>query len=234
LALLFALALLAGCSSSSNQTTTAGTAASAEEISASASALSAAAAAASDTTGDYKLGPLDTIAIEVFQVPELNKTVDISATGQINLPLLGQITAAGKTAVQLQDDLAARLKAKYLQNPQVTVTVTTARSQRITIDGAVSRPGVFPLTGSLTLLQAVAMAGGVNDIGDPSGILIIRTVNGKRQAAVFDLRRIRDGTLADPPIRAGDLIEVDESGMKSAIKNLKSVMPVMGLFGPLL
>ena len=84
----------------------------------------------------YKIGPLDTLDISVFQVPDLTKSVQVSGTGTINLPLVGEIAVAGRTAQEVERDLTSRLGAKYLQNPQVTVYVKDYNSQRVTITGA--------------------------------------------------------------------------------------------------
>ena len=89
----------------------------------------------------YKIGPLDILDISVFQVPDLTKSVQVSGTGTINLPLVGEIAVAGRTAQEVERDLTSRLGAKYLQNPQVTVYVKDYNSQRVTITGAVNKPG---------------------------------------------------------------------------------------------
>ena len=107
----------------------------------------------------YRIGPLDVLDISVFQAPDLSKTVEVADNGTIDLPLLGETPAAGKTAQELQKDLNSRLGAKYLQNPQTTVTVKEFNSNRVTVSGAVKSPGVFPYKGE-TLLQYVTMAGG--------------------------------------------------------------------------
>ena len=110
----------------------------------------------------YKIGPLDTLDISVFQVPDLTKSVQVSSTGTINLPLVGEIAVAGRTAQEVERDLTSRLGAKYLQNPQVTVYVKDYNSQRVTVDGAVKRPGVYPIKGETSLSQVVAEAGGMD------------------------------------------------------------------------
>ena len=108
----------------------------------------------------YEIGPLDTLDISVFQVPDLTKSVQLSGTGTINLPLVGEIAVAGRTTQEVERDLTSRLGAKYLQNPQVTVYVKDYSSQRVTITGEIGRPGVYPIKGPTSLLQIVATAGG--------------------------------------------------------------------------
>src|SRR5262249_61773057 len=95
----------------------------------------------------YKIGPNDVIEITVFKVPELSKQVQVTDNGTVNLPLAGEIVVAGKTAQQIERELARTLGAKYLQNPQVSVYVKEYNSQRVTVEGAVKKPGVYPLRG---------------------------------------------------------------------------------------
>ena len=99
------------------------------------------------TSGAYRIGAADMLDITVFKVPDLSKTVQVSETGAINLPLVGEVRAEGKTTQELERDLTAKLGATYLQNPQVTVLVKENNSQRVTIQGAVEKPGVYPVKG---------------------------------------------------------------------------------------
>lgn len=179
---------------------------------------------------DYRVGPQDVISIEVFNLSELNRTVRVNSKGMISLPLLGPIRAAGKTVPELEAEVTAMLEKDFLQNPQVTMFVSQFTSQRITIEGAVRSPGIFPLSGKTTLLQAIVIAGGVNEYANPRGIIIFRVIDGKRMAAVFDLRMIRGGNAEDPQVFGDDLIVVDESGSKSAFRDLLRTMPVVGMF----
>ena len=183
---------------------------------------------------DYRVGPLDVLEVSVFQVPDLNKTVQVSSSGAIVLPLIGQVPAAGKTIDRLQSDVAGRLGARYLQNPQVSIFVKDAQSQRITVEGAVSKPGIYSTTGRTTLMQGIALAGGLTEIANTSGVVVFRQVGGKRQAAKFDFAAVRAGTANDPDLRGGDVIVVDQSGVKTALRDIRSAIPVVGLFSPLL
>src|SRR5262245_14115541 len=91
----------------------------------------------------YRIGPLDVLDVSVFQAPDLSKTVEVADNGMVDLPLIGETPAAGKTASELQRDLSAKLGAKYLQNPQVSVRVVEYNSNRVTVSGAIRSPGVF-------------------------------------------------------------------------------------------
>jgi polysaccharide export outer membrane protein len=148
----------------------------------------------------------------------------------ISLPLLGPIEAAGKTVPELEAEITQLLAEDFLQNPQVTVFVQEYTSQRITVEGAVKSPGIFPLSGRTSLLQAIVIAGGVTEYANPRGIIIFRVIDGKRMAAVYDLRDIRGGNAEDPLVYGDDLIVIDESGSKSAWRSLLQTMPVLGMF----
>ena len=132
---------------------------------------------------------MDVLDISVFQVPELTKSVQVADTGTINLPLVGEIAVVGKTAQQVERDLTARLGAKYLQNPQVTVYVKEYNSQQVTISGEIKKPGVFPLKGNTSLLQLIALAGGFED---DSRLDRTRAARKQRQKIGRDIRRQRD------------------------------------------
>jgi polysaccharide biosynthesis/export protein len=183
---------------------------------------------------DYKIAPLDVVEITVFGVTDLNRTVQVSSSGMISLPLINTVRAGGRTVPQLEKDIASKLSKSYLQSPQVSVYVKEFNSQRITVDGAVKKPGIFPTTGSVSLLQAIALAEGLNDVADPSGILLFRTVDNKRLAARFDLKQVRSGKVQDPMLQAGDIVMVDESAGKTTLRSVKEVLPLSGLFQLLL
>lgn len=188
------------------------------------------AGAAGTDKQDYKIAPLDVLEVTVFGVTELNRTVQVSSSGMITLPLIKNVHAGGRTQAQLERDIAAKLEAGYLQSPQVSVYVKEYNSQRITVDGAVNKPGIFPTTGQVSLLQAIALAEGLTTVADPSGVLIFRTVNNKRMAARFDIRQVRSGKISDPMFQAGDIVMVDESAGRTTLRDIKDVLPMTGLF----
>ena len=104
-------------------------------------------------------------------------------------------------------------------------------SQRITLEGAVAKPGIYPITGRTSLLQAIALAGGVDDkLADLGGIVLMRKVAGKRQAAVYDLREVRRGNIEDPQLYGDDIIVVEQSGSKTAFRRFIESMPILGVF----
>mgnify|MGYP000845563915 CR=1 FL=1 len=173
----------------------------------------------------YKIGPQDVLDFSVFKAPELQRVVQVSENGTINVPLVGDIQASGRTASELEKDLSARLGKKYLQNPQVSVSVREYNSQRITLEGAVKKPGVYPLRGKTTLLQIVAMAEGFNEVGDAT-VMIFRQENGQRLAAKFDIADIRSGAASDPVLQAGDTIVAPTSVAKETFATIMKALPL--------
>jgi polysaccharide export outer membrane protein len=192
------------------------------------------AAAAAVQQQDYRIGPLDTLEITVFQVDNLKQTVQVDAAGQIDFPLIGVVTAVPKTPHQLADEIAARLGERYLQNPQVSVFVRQSVSQRFTVEGAVKNPGVFPIVGRMTLLQGIATAQGVDDTANTKSVVVFRTINRQRLAATVDLTELRSGRLGDPEIYPGDLIVVPPSQSRRTLRDIVGLTPLTSaavLFG---
>lgn len=182
----------------------------------------------SGSTADlqYRLGPLDVVNVLVFQVPDLSGDFQVGSDGMLGLPLVGSIRAAGRTAQDVQKDITSKLQASYLQQPQVTVKVTGFNSQKVTVDGAVQKPGTFPVeSAGGTLLEYIALAGGMPRTSDPANVVIFRQIQGKRMAARFNVDQIRDGKMSDPVVYGGDVIVVPTSGLRSAWADFLSAMP---------
>jgi polysaccharide export outer membrane protein len=110
------------------------------------------------------------------------------------------------------------------------VFVKEFTSQRVTLEGALKKPGIFPLSGKTTLLQAIAMAEGMTDLADQRGVVIFRTVDGKKMGAVFDVKAIRSGDVADPDVYGDDIVVVDQSGSKTAVRRFIESMPILNMF----
>jgi len=150
------------------------------------------------------------LEISVYQVPSLNRSVQVDGSGQIFFPpLIGGVQAGGRTARDLEADITAKLTAKYIKSPQVTVFIKDAIGQRIIVDGAVRRPGLYS---AKSLMQALTQAGGVDDIGDRDSVTVFRVADQQRTSETYSLNAIRRGQAADPPIFGGDTIVVAESG----------------------
>ena len=179
---------------------------------------------------DYRITPLDVLEVSVLGAQDLNRTVQVSSSGNISLPLIKTVRAGGLTPGQLENSIASQLQVNYMQSPQVSIFVKEFNSQRVTVDGAVIKPGIFPFSGQLSLMQAIALSQGVTTVADVSAVLVFRTVNGERSAARFDLSQIRTGKTADPLLKAGDIVMVDESASKTALRTIKESLPLIGLF----
>lgn len=181
---------------------------------------------------DYQIAPGDTLAITVFQVESLSRDYRVDLAGNISLPLIGVVPAVGTTTAELQTNIAERLGQRYMRNPDVTVAVTESAARNITVDGSVREPGVFPVRGSMSLIQAVALARGLDEFANPRRVAIFRRVEGQRMAAAFDMTSIRQGEEPDPEIYAGDIIVVDGSRVRSAWREIFTALPVLSLFRP--
>jgi polysaccharide export outer membrane protein len=177
-------------------------------------------------TQEYRLGPLDTLNVLVFQVPELSGDFQVGSDGSLGLPLIGSIRAAGRTVQDVQKEITAKLSASYLQQPQVTVKVTGFNSQKVTVDGAVAKPGIFPVSqGGGTLLDFIAQAGGMPRQADSSNVVVFRDIGGKKMVARFNVADIRNGKASDPTIYGGDRIVVPVSGVRSAWADFLQAVP---------
>lgn len=169
---------------------------------------------------DYRVGPNDLIDVEVFDLDNLKRTVRVNAAGAISLPLIGAVTVAGLTSQQVEQRIADRYREKYLQDPQVSIFIKEFTTERITVEGAVTRPGIYPLTGQITLLRALALAGGFGPIAKPSEVMLFRVNDQKvRQVAVFDVEQIRSGKSPDPEIKGDDLIVVQRDSTRVLFKD---------------
>jgi polysaccharide biosynthesis/export protein len=183
---------------------------------------------------DYKIGPMDTLAVTVFQVPDLSGDFEVDLTGRIAMPLLGDVKAVDLTTAQLDERLTQALGAKYLQSPNVSVRIKSSTRRNLTVDGSVRQPGMYPVTGPMTLVQAIAMARGTDDSANPRRVAIFRQVGGQRMAAAFDLVSIRRGQMEDPKVYSGDIIIVDGSNVRAIQREVLTALPILGLFNPFL
>ena len=184
-----------------------------------------------DISPAYYIGPQDKIDIVVYQLPELTKVVTVDQAGQIALPFVGQVMAGGHTPAEVRAEIASRLGQSIMRHPDVTVAVSESVGQRLTVEGAVHQPGVYPVQGKSSLLQAIAQAKGTDDVANEHIVAVFRTINNQKNAAVFDVTMIRDGRMADPVLYGNDTVVVERSAGKVLLQNLyKGVVPVLGVF----
>jgi polysaccharide export outer membrane protein len=182
---------------------------------------------------NYRLGPRDDIKIEVFGAPELTREGEIDAAGNFAMPLVGSVAAGGKTPAELASAITSELKGRYLKNPQVSVNIVKAQGQTFTVDGAVKVPGVYPIVGKMTLQEAVATAKGADDSANIGNVVVFRTVNDRKMAALFNLASIRAGQIEDPAIYGNDIIVVGESATRRFLTDFQRLIPSLGSFVPI-
>lgn len=181
---------------------------------------------------DYRIGPNDLLEIDVYGVTELKRTVRVNSTGLVSLPLIGAIKVAGLTAQEAEAAIAARYGEKFLQDPQISVFIKEFTTQRVTIEGAVARPGIYPLTGQITLLRAMALAGGRGELANLENVMIYRTgPDGKLDSQTFDLDRVRSGEIPDPLVLPEDVIVVQRKPVRVLLRD-SAVSDFINLLNP--
>jgi polysaccharide export outer membrane protein len=173
------------------------------------------------------IGPLDTIEVAVFNIPELGREMQVDASGRISMPLVGTVDARGKTAGELARSIEEALRGRYVRNPEVTVNIKSSVSQVVSIDGQVVEPGLYPVTNQMTLLRAVASAKGLSEFAREDDVVILRTVDGRRMAGLYNIDAIRRGAYDDPAIYANDVVLVGDSPQRRLFRDFVSLAPLL-------
>lgn len=173
------------------------------------------------------IGPLDTLQVDVFNVPELSREMQVDASGRISMPLAGTIDARGKTANELANAVEAALRGRYVRDPDVTVNIKSSVSQVVTIDGQVVEPGLYPVTNQMTLLRALASAKGLSEFAKQDDVVILRTVQGRKMAGVYNIQAIKRGAYDDPAIYANDIVVVGDSPQRRMFRDFVSLAPLL-------
>ena len=178
----------------------------------------------------YKIAPMDELTNKVFKADEVSGDYAVDLAGHISLPLLGEVEAANLTTDQLDEKLTDLLGKRYYEHPNVSVAIKRSTAHVVTMDGAIGQPGQYPVAGPMTLIQAVALAHGTTSDANPRRVAIFRTIDGKREAAAFDLTAIRRGESSDPPIYPGDIVVVDGSRVKEVQRQILQAIPLISIF----
>lgn len=174
------------------------------------------------------IGPLDTITVDVFGIPELTRDdVQVDASGRIAMPLVGTLDAGGKTAQELSASIAEALRRAHVRDPDVTVNIRESVSQVVTVDGQVTAPGLYPVTNQMTLMRAIASAKGLTEFGKQDDVVILRTVGGQKVAGLYSLEAIRRGNYSDPAIYANDVVVVGDSPTRRLFKDVVAIAPLL-------
>ena len=158
---------------------------------------------------EYKIGPQDLLRIDVWKEPEISRSIPVRPDGKISLPLLNDVQAAGLTTQELAASIRDGL-SKYLNGPQVNVSVMESNSRRIYITGEVNHAGALPLLPNMTVLQALASGGGFTQFAKLKNIYVLRTEDGKQVKHPFNYKEVVKGNLAEQNIllQPGDVIVV--------------------------
>lgn len=173
------------------------------------------------------IGPLDTIQVDVFNVPDLSREMQVDASGRIAMPLIGTIDARGKTAAELSRAIEAALRGRYVRNPEVTINIKSSVSQVVTIDGQVVEPGLYPVTNQMTLMRVIASAKGLSEFARADDVVILRTVNGRKMAGLYNIDQIRRGAYDDPAVYANDVVIVGDSPQRRLFRDVVSLSPLV-------
>lgn len=180
----------------------------------------------------FVIGPFDTIQVAVLNAPELEREGMVDSSGNFSMPLIGSVQAGGRTPEELERAIADALRGKYVRDPQVTVSLTKVQSRTVTVDGAVRRSGVYPINDKTTLQQAVALAEGGSEFADFSEVVVFRTIDDRRMAALFDLEAIRAGQMQDPQIYGDDIVVVATNEGRRRFRDIVQSVPMLGVFTP--
>jgi len=186
----------------------------------------------SDTTGEvYHLQAGDVVSITVFREPDLSVLeTPIDNMGNLFLPLIGQIRAAGRTQADLSAEIEQAYGQTYLREPRVAVIVNETMSNTVAVEGEVIQPGVYPLPPGATLLSALAQARSPSLSAKLDEVLVFRNVNGQRMGARFDVVAIRAGRAPDPQILGGDVIVVGFSRVRGGYQDFLRAAPILNVF----
>jgi polysaccharide export outer membrane protein len=153
-----------------------------------------------NTADSYIIGDDDVLSINVWREPDLSKQIPVRSDGKISLPLMGEVQAAGRTPLQLEQEITAKLRS-YITDPQVTVIVQQINSQKFNILGQVTKPGSYPITAGITIVDAIATAGGFRDFAKKKSVYVLRQTPGGEELRIgFNYEEFIKGKKVDKNI----------------------------------
>jgi polysaccharide export outer membrane protein len=157
---------------------------------------------------EYVIGREDVIAVEVWKDPSLSAKVPVRPDGKISLPMIGEVQAEGRTAGDLKSEITQRLKP-MVEQPVVSVMVSEINAAKFYVLGEVAHPGAFPVRGQVSVIQALALAGGPTEYADPRSVVVIRPGrNGKEARYKVDAKDVLAGHARALPLEPGDTVYV--------------------------
>ena len=173
----------------------------------------------------FKIG--DTATISVFNVDSLSGDHIVDRAGEIAFPLIGKIKVAGLNTLELQAQLVQEYGIKYLQNPSISVKLDAQKLGRIVVDGAVDSPGVFDVYKAVSLSEAIALAGGLTIDANKKAVFLVREYGGERKVKSVNIDDIRKLGAPDPKIYPNDIVFVQESGGRIALREILRTIPLI-------
>ncbi len=177
------------------------------------------------------IAPGDRLAIKVLGEPDLTSDQYlVDAAGTIEMPLIGDLKAAGRTVEATRDEIARRLGQRFIRDPQVAVSLAQHHKEVFTVEGQVREPGRYEVASDMTLLGAIATAKGTGINAKINETIVMRDTNGQHLAARFDMDAIRMGRVPDPQIISGDKVVVGYSAVKGALHDFLQAAPLFNLF----
>lgn len=180
----------------------------------------------------YVLRASDKISVNVFREPELSiENVRLGVDGEVSLPMLGSIPAAGMTTRQFEQDVSRRLLAAGLRTPMVSINIADYASHLVTVEGAVEDPGVYTFQPGARLSSSIAMADGTTDVAKSEQVAVFREGPDGIMIAKFDYGQVQQGTMLDPILQPGDRVVVGTNGLSVFYQNLLQALPAFGVFG---
>ncbi len=175
---------------------------------------------------DQLISENDVLKIDVFQVDDLDRTVRVDSNGRISMPLIGEMVVARKTIPAVEKEMETKYRSNYLQSPDISIYMEESAGQQVTMDGEFTRPGIYPTVSNSTLLQAIALAGGLSKTADDKKIFVFRKYGEQKLVANFSIKAIREGKSSDPRLFGGDVVVAFTSKSKVAAENLKNALGV--------
>ena len=179
----------------------------------------------------YNLRPSDQVTVSVFREPDLSlEKVRIGVDGNVSLPMLGTIPAAGMTTKQFEQDVTRRLAAMGLKSPIVSVNIADYASHLVTVEGAVEKPGVYTFQPGARLSSAVALASGPKRTAKIDQVAVFRESPEGIMIAKFDYQQVKQGTMLDPVLEPGDRVVMGTDGLSLFWEDLLKALPAFGVF----
>lgn len=177
------------------------------------------------------LRPADRISVTVFREPDFSGSgLQIGRDGSISLPMIGPVEAGGRTVADLTTDIASRLARAGLRNPRVSVNIDEYAQSLVTVDGAVTQPGVYPFQPGARLSTAIALAQGPSRTADTEMVAVFRETSQGLAVARFDYGAINRGTMIDPVLRPDDRIFIGTDGLSVLWRDFLQALPAVGIF----